>query len=135
MRGIVVNNDGCLEQTRGMGLVSEVFTSDALSKVDGRIAIGTCTLLHCGRSNINNAQPLMVNCREGQIAIAHNGNLTNTVSLRNALNDDGVVFFDAIRYRSDCESDRQKLSERDRGSYQKISGISVVRMLWFDGRR
>ncbi|MFA0816610.1 MAG: amidophosphoribosyltransferase [Anaerofustis sp.] len=97
--GIVVNNDGCLEQTRGMGLVSEVFTSDALSKVDGRIAIGHVRYSTAGESNINNAQPLMVNCREGQIAIAHNGNLTNTVSLRNALNDDGVVFLT----RSDTE--------------------------------
>mgnify|MGYP003602120745 CR=1 FL=1 len=90
--GIVVNHNGCLDQTRGMGLISEVFTSDSLSKVQGSIAIGHVRYSTAGESNINNAQPLMVNCREGQIAIAHNGNLVNAVTLRNELNEEGVVF-------------------------------------------
>lgn len=77
---------------QGMGLISEVFTSDSLSKVQGSIAIGHVRYSTAGESNINNAQPLMVNCREGQIAIAHNGNLVNAVTLRNELNEEGVVF-------------------------------------------
>jgi amidophosphoribosyltransferase len=69
---IVVNNEGILEQTRGMGLVSDVFSSDILSeKREDRI--GHVRYSTAGKSDINNAQPLTVNCREGQIAIAHNG--------------------------------------------------------------
>lgn len=90
--GIVVNKAGALEQIRGMGLVSEVFTSESLSKIKGRIAIGHVRYSTAGESNINNAQPLMVNCKDGQVAIAHNGNLINACDLRDKLSDDGVVF-------------------------------------------
>lgn len=90
--GIVANRSGVLEQRRGMGLVSEVFTSRELAAIEGEMAIGHVRYSTCGESNINNAQPFMANAKEGKIAIAHNGNLVNASALREMLIDDGVVF-------------------------------------------
>ncbi len=129
--GIVVNHKGSLEQTRGMGLVSEVFTSDALSKKEGSIAIGHVRYSTAGESNINNAQPLMVNCREGQLAIAHNGNLVNANELREQLSDEGVVFLTnsdtevivnliARNYQNGIVEAIKKVSKIIQGSYALV---------------
>ena len=66
--GICVANGYAMDIRRGMGLVNEVFR-DSLPEMPGHIAIGHVRYSTAGESNINNAQPLMVNCREGQIAL------------------------------------------------------------------
>lgn len=90
--GIVTNVNGALSQHRGMGLVSDVFTSKAAHEMPGRLAIGHVRYSTAGASNIINAQPQMVNCRDGQIAIAHNGNLVNAKALRDIIIEQGGVF-------------------------------------------
>lgn len=75
-----------------MGLVSEVFTEDALAQMKGRIAIGHVRYSTTGESTVENAQPLVFHYREDMLALAHNGNLTNYASLRKSLAEEGVVF-------------------------------------------
>jgi amidophosphoribosyltransferase len=91
--GIVINNGGKLEQKKDLGLVSEIFTTKALTKIEGNIAIGHVRYSTTGASDINNAQPFMVNSRDGHIALGHNGNLVNANALRDMLIDDGVILY------------------------------------------
>ena len=132
--GIVINDDGILEQKRGMGLVSEIFTSEQLSNIRGTIAIGHARYSTAGESNINNAQPLLVNCRDGQIALAHNGNLVNVKDLRNQLIDEGVVFLTdndtevivnliARNYQKGIVEAIKKVASIIRGSYALIMTV------------
>ncbi len=76
----------------GMGLVSQVFTPDVLGGLTGNRAIGHVRYSTTGSSHVGNAQPLMVNCGRGQLAIAHNGNLTNAAFLREELENKGSIF-------------------------------------------
>ncbi len=77
---------------RGMGLVPQVFPGDVLHRLVGPIAIGHTRYSTTGSSTIVNAQPLMVDCGKGRIAIGHNGNLTNASALREELEAKGSIF-------------------------------------------
>ena len=77
---------------RGMGLVSQIFTGEILHNLVGPMAIGHTRYSTTGSSHIRNAQPLTVDCGRGQIAIAHNGNLTNAAQLREQLEARGSIF-------------------------------------------
>jgi len=90
--GIVADDDGRLLCRSAMGLVSEIFTKDELDKLKGRNAIGHIRYSTTGSSNIKNAQPLFFNSSLGQLAVAHNGNLTNAAKLRAALQKTGAIF-------------------------------------------
>ena len=89
--GIVTSDGKQFRKHIGMGLVSQVF-KEALSHLPGSVAVGHTRYSTTGSSQIQNAQPLTINCRRGQIAIAHNGNLTNAVILRDELEEKGQVF-------------------------------------------
>jgi amidophosphoribosyltransferase len=78
--------------SRAMGLVSEGFSDSAMSTLEGQIAIGHTRYSTAGSSAIENAQPILARMRGSHIALAHNGNLTNAVELRQALEDDGAIF-------------------------------------------
>jgi amidophosphoribosyltransferase len=90
--GIVTSDGRRFRAHRGMGLVSQVFTGELLHQLVGEIAVGHTRYSTTGSSHIQNAQPLTVDCKRGQIAIAHNGNLTNAVSLREELEAKGSIF-------------------------------------------
>lgn len=90
--GIVSLNEGMFHVHRGMGLVPHVFEGDVLQKLPGDAAIGHNRYSTTGASRIENAQPLTVDCAQGQIAIAHNGNLTNAAQLREELENRGSIF-------------------------------------------
>ena len=75
-----------------MGLVSQVFSPADLERLKGTRAVGHVRYSTTGSSNLKNAQPLMVNCGRGQIAIGHNGNLTNAAILRDELEQKGSIF-------------------------------------------
>lgn len=77
---------------RGMGLVSQVFPGKVLHDLVGEMAIGHTRYSTTGSSHLRNAQPLTVDCARGQIAIAHNGNLTNALRLRDELEANGSIF-------------------------------------------
>ncbi|MGH9415974.1 MAG: amidophosphoribosyltransferase, partial [Terriglobales bacterium] len=77
---------------RAMGQVADIFTPKALHRLPGRVAIGHTRYSTCGDSGINNAQPLIVECNKGQLAIAHNGNLVNAGEIRARLEAQGSIF-------------------------------------------
>jgi len=77
---------------RGMGLVPQVFTPGDLDRLKGTRAIGHVRYSTTGSSNIKNAQPLYADCRRGQLAIGHNGNIVNAALLREELEQRGAIF-------------------------------------------
>ena len=77
---------------KGMGLVPQVFTGEILHNLVGPMAVGHTRYSTTGSSHVRNAQPLTVDCARGQIAIAHNGNLTNAAQLREELEMRGSIF-------------------------------------------
>src|SRR5579862_8808083 len=92
--GIVTSNgpDTTFVSHKGMGLVSQVFGQEDLGKLKGSRAIGHTRYSTTGTSTIKNAQPFLVDCVRGQMAIAHNGNLTNADVLRDELERQGSIF-------------------------------------------
>ena len=91
--GIVINDDGMFSSHKDLGLVSEVFTSDTLSRLPrGKMAVGHVRYGTTGGTNRRNCQPIEVNHQKGKMAIAHNGNLSNAAELRNALELSGAIF-------------------------------------------
>jgi amidophosphoribosyltransferase len=90
--GIVSSNGDQLFVHRGMGLVQDVFTASRLEKLPGPSAIGHVRYTTAGGSHIKNAQPIAVDCGAGSIAVAHNGNLTNGLTLRHELEQMGSIF-------------------------------------------
>ena len=91
--GIVVNDDGLFFSHKDLGLVSEVFTSETLSRLPhGRIAVGHTRYGTTGKTNRANCQPLEVNHQKGRMALAHNGNLSNAAELRTKLELAGAIF-------------------------------------------
>jgi amidophosphoribosyltransferase len=91
--GIAVVDHDEIILHRGMGLVRQVFKhQDNLEKLTGTIAIGHNRYSTTGSSTLINTQPLVINCRAGQIAGAHNGNLINADTLRKRMVDNGSIF-------------------------------------------
>ncbi|WIV11918.1 amidophosphoribosyltransferase [Proteiniborus sp. MB09-C3] len=91
--GIAINQNGAINYHKNMGLVSEVFNdNEILEKLDGNMGIGHVMYSTDEKSSAVNAQPLVVKYKKGSIAIAHNGNIVNADSLREILQDSGVVF-------------------------------------------
>jgi amidophosphoribosyltransferase len=90
--GIVSSNGEQLFVHRGMGLVQDVFTADRIDKLPGASAIGHVRYTTAGGSHIKNAQPLAADCGHGSISVAHNGNLTNGLALRDQLEKSGSIF-------------------------------------------
>ena len=90
--GIATADGQHLANIKGMGLVSEIFTDDVLSKLPGHLAIGHTRYSTTGDSALLNAQPIRVDSTKGLIAIAHNGNLVNLGNLRASLERDGAYF-------------------------------------------
>ncbi len=77
---------------KGMGLVNEVFTPDALQNLQGNLGVGHVRYSTAGSSTRENAQPLVLNYLKGTLAMAHNGNLINTPELRQELARTGAIF-------------------------------------------
>lgn len=91
--GIVVNDDGVFASHKGLGLVSEVFTHGEMKTFpQGQIAVGHARYGTTGGNNLSNCQPIQVNHLKGKLAVAHNGNLSNALTLRRDLELSGAIF-------------------------------------------
>ncbi len=92
--GIVTSNGPgtAFKRHVAMGLVSGVFKPGDLEALKGTHAIGHVRYSTTGSSVLGNAQPLMVDCARGQMAIGHNGNLVNAAELRTELEAKGSIF-------------------------------------------
>jgi amidophosphoribosyltransferase len=89
----IATADGCqIWERKGMGLVSEVFREDTLSRLPGRLAIGHVRYSTTGSSVISNAQPFLAHHADEYYALGHNGNLINAGELRAELEDRGSIF-------------------------------------------
>ena len=90
--GIAINNDGWIRCHKNMGLVNEVFTHQTLDALEGTIAIGHVRYSTTGASVLSNTQPLVTQYVKGTLSLAHNGNLTNAITLRKDLESQGAFF-------------------------------------------
>ena len=90
--GIVSGNGKKMLLHKDMGLVPEVFTESNLQSLTGHLAMGHVRYSTTGESSIINTQPFVVTHKGVQLAVAHNGNLVNTVNLRNHLEAKGSIF-------------------------------------------
>ena len=90
--GIVASNGARMHQHKAMGLVADIFTEDVLSRLPGNVAIGHTRYSTSGDSAQLNAQPIVVDCNKGMLAVAHNGNLVNAQEVRGRLEAQGSIF-------------------------------------------
>jgi amidophosphoribosyltransferase len=90
--GIAAADGGKMRTSRAMGEVAEAFDESALAKLPGHIAIGHTRYSTAGESTLENAQPFLIDCAHGQIAVAHNGNLVNAREVRDELVRSGSIF-------------------------------------------
>jgi amidophosphoribosyltransferase len=97
--GIVASDGQRLRRHVGSGYVADVFSEDELADLPGRAAIGHVRYSTAGGTGLDNAQPLVMSHRRGPVAIAHNGNLVNALTLRERLEAEGSIF----RTTSDTE--------------------------------
>jgi amidophosphoribosyltransferase len=90
--GIASSDGEHVRISREMGYVADTFDGDALSHLKGSIAIGHVRYSTAGESKLLNAQPILIDCAHGQIAVCHNGNLVNARELRDELVAQGSIF-------------------------------------------
>jgi len=91
--GITTWDGGRIREQRGMGLVADVFNERHLGReLKGEVAMGHLRYSTTGASLLRNAQPFVVHFRDQHLAIGHNGNLVNTVQLRQELEAEGSLF-------------------------------------------
>jgi amidophosphoribosyltransferase len=91
--GIVASDaEGNAQVIKRMGLVSEGLSSAEVDRMKGDVAIGHTRYSTAGSSTIENAQPVLARFRDGHIALAHNGNLTNATEMRHDLENKGSIF-------------------------------------------
>src|SRR5512141_2972024 len=90
--GIVSSDGAQLRVSREMGYVSDIFDGETLAQLPGTAAIGHVRYSTAGESKLANAQPILIDCAHGQIALCHNGNIVNAGELRDELVSQGSIF-------------------------------------------
>jgi len=90
--GIVSSDGNELHAHRAMGEVEEIFVPSVLAKLPGNLAIGHTRYSTAGDKALFNAQPIMIDCNKGKLALGHNGNLTNAAEWRRKLEHRGSIF-------------------------------------------
>ncbi|MFC3419854.1 amidophosphoribosyltransferase [Salinicoccus hispanicus] len=91
--GIVCSNGEFLFGARGMGLLTEALSKEQMMSLDTfPHAIGHVRYATTGGSELSNVQPFLFKSHKGDLGLAHNGNLVNALSIREALEDDGAIF-------------------------------------------
>jgi amidophosphoribosyltransferase len=87
-----VDADGRARLAKREGLVAEGFDDALLEALPGRMSLGHTRYSTAGGAGLVNAQPIVVNYREGDLAMVHNGNITNGLTLRDELVEEGALF-------------------------------------------
>ena len=130
--GIATAEGGRLRLRKGMGLISEVLNG-AGPDLPGDRAVGHVRYSTTGASSLVNAQPLVFSMRQGEVALAHNGNLVNAARLRREMEERGSIF----QTTSDTEviahlmarSGRQTLEEAFVAALQEVRGAFALVLL------
>ncbi|MDE6425753.1 MAG: amidophosphoribosyltransferase [Ruminococcus sp.] len=113
--GIAVCDDGVFSHKKADGLVSEVFSRPELERLGkGNMAVGHVRYSTTGGKNHNNIQPLVIRHIKGNLALVHNGNLTNAAEIRKDFELSGAIFhgtsdtetiaYSIVRERLSCSS-------------------------------
>jgi amidophosphoribosyltransferase len=113
--GIAVADGQTMSLHKGVGLVSQVFTSSVMDELKGHYAIGHTRYSTTGSSSPRNAQPFMIETIHGPLALAHNGNLVNSAELREELMRQGV----GLSSSSDTEVMTLMLARNDVGTWEE----------------
>ncbi|MCP4546152.1 MAG: amidophosphoribosyltransferase [bacterium] len=119
--GITVSDGRRMRTHIGMGLVGDVFNEQILGQLTGSISLGHNRYSTTGRVGITNAQPIVVDCKVGRLAIAHNGNITNAVHLRDAMESKGHIF----QSTSDSEIVLHRIARSDQDTLDKMIAEAV----------
>ena len=90
--GITASDGDELRAERAMGLVSDVFDAETLNRLPGTSAIGHVRYSTSGEVSVREAQPFLVACQHGQVAVCHNGNLPFATEERKRLEQEGAIF-------------------------------------------
>ena len=90
--GIAASDGQRLIAWRAMGHVADAFSEAELTRLSGSLAVGHVRYSTAGASKLVNAQPIVIDCVHGQIALCHNGNIVNASELREELVGDGAIF-------------------------------------------
>ena len=77
---------------KALGHVQEIFTPQVIASLPGAAAIGHTRYSTAGDTTLMNAQPVVIDCNKGKIALAHNGNLTNAIEVKRRLEHRGSIF-------------------------------------------
>jgi amidophosphoribosyltransferase len=90
--GIAASDGLDVHVIKGTGLAQDVFDPKTLAQLPGDIAIGHTRYSTAGDTGLANAQPVVIDCNKGKLAVAHNGNLTNAMKWRRRLEHKGSIF-------------------------------------------
>ena len=90
--GIVSSDGKELQLHRAMGEVEKIFQPSVLAELPGNLAIGHTRYSTAGDKALLNAQPIVIDCNKGKVALGHNGNLTNAAEWRRKLEHRGSIF-------------------------------------------
>ena len=126
--GIVSSDGHKFCQLKGMGQVNDVFASkEVLAGLKGQMAIGHNRYSTTGSSSITNIQPIQISYRGNRLlAVGHNGNLTNSTSLRKKLEKEGSIFQTTtdseIILHLIAHSKKEKIEESLADALTKVTG-------------
>ena len=134
--GIVASDGQKLRLEKAMGLVNDVFTDERLEALVGDKAMGHVRYSTAGDTVTANAQPILIDCHRGPIALGHNGNIVNANLLRQGLEAAGSIF----QSTSDTEvvlhlyarSHRETLEDAIAASLSKVMGAFSLLFLTKD---
>ena len=135
--GICTMENGHLFNYKRMGLVADIFNETAFKELPGKTAIGHVRYSTTGSSQLRNAQPIAVEYAQGNLAIAHNGNLVNARRIRDELEARGSIFVSTVDseviVHLVARSSQGTLVEALISSLQKVRGAYSLLILSDDG--
>ncbi len=135
--GIVASDGEHFSKHVGRGVVADVFSNQTkFDQMIGHIAIGHNRYSTTGGANLLNAQPLVANMRGGTLAISHNGNLTNSGTLRHELVQEGAIFQTStdteVLVHLIARSKKHEMHERIMEALQRVRGAYSITMMIAD---
>ncbi len=134
--GIATSEGHGIASHTSLGLVSQAFDEDDLKTLPGHLAVGHTRYSTSGSNQECNAGPMRVETDLGEIAISHNGNLTNALALRLDLEHEGEVFDTTtdseILARVIARAHGLTLAEKIRNAMPRMIGAFSLAILWQD---
>lgn len=128
--GISTSDGQKISTYKNNGLVTKVFNKTILEKLQGKSSIGHNRYSTAGEDSINDCQPIFAKYALGEIALAHNGNLTNAKEIRDSLIEEGAIFQSHLDTENlihlIARSHKNHLVDRISDALQKIEGAYAL---------